>query len=90
MTELHNPYINLYIFDTVIICNMSKYYRLMQLLSKTHEHIVSYFHYHSILKLNDSSSFRMGDALPGPGHSPMGLHPAGRAVVPKERLALIL
>ncbi len=26
----------------------------------------------------------MGDALPGPGLSPMGLHPAGRAVVPKE------
>ncbi len=32
-----------------------------------------------------SSSFRMGDALPGPGRSPMGLYPAGRAVVPKER-----
>ncbi len=31
-----------------------------------------------------SSPFRMGDALPGPGHSPMGLHPAGRAVVTKE------
>ncbi len=34
-----------------------------------------------------SSSFRMGYALPGPGRSPMGLHPAGRAVVPKERFA---
>ncbi len=27
----------------------------------------------------------MGDALPGSGCSPMGLHPASRAVVPKER-----
>ncbi len=27
----------------------------------------------------------MGDALPGPWRSPMGLHPAGRAVFPKER-----
>ncbi len=26
----------------------------------------------------------MGDALPGPGRSPMRLHPAGRAVVPKD------
>ncbi len=32
-----------------------------------------------------SSSFRMGDALPRPGRSSMGLHPAGRSVVPKER-----
>ncbi len=29
-----------------------------------------------------SSSFRMGDALPGPWRSHMQLHPAGRAVVP--------
>ncbi len=32
----------------------------------------------------------MGDALPRPGRSPMALHPAGRAVVPKERFFLML
>ncbi len=39
----------------------------------------------SVLIYLFSSSFRMGDDLPGPGRSPMGLRPTGRAVVPKER-----
>ncbi len=31
-----------------------------------------------------SSSFRMGDALPGPGRCPMGLQPAGQVWSPKR------